>query len=354
MENFSTTRQTPSRPTRAVCWPAHGHRRCRPGLAPLEPVLWLPILLFVTALIVNYGTSQAWRVRGEIVARDAVWRERWPRAGAREPRPLPAVWPANAAYGTRAAPEIAALQDPAIQHEVAYGPLAPMVVRPTLRYDDGLREGYAAISRPFPMLPKLGGFDSGIIANPLLDEQWQAAQMTWQDERGDIQGLPSNTYRRIKALYSLPEQDPSLAAAFSVALQDLFNSPNHAALQVLDRDEEIRQYAGGYIDFHPRVHRRCELDPEVVRELEVERIIDETLPDGRIQKGEISCLPHRMTRTFLGVFRAEVNRLEAQIDALQMSGGGQAAIAALQARIDALQVKIDQLEAYQKRLPGGC
>jgi hypothetical protein len=70
--------------------------------------------------------------------------------------------------------------------------------------------------------------------------------MTWENEEGDLSGLPANTYRRIKALYHLPEQDPSLAQAFSNALQDLFNTPNYSALRVLDRDEEIRHYRGGY------------------------------------------------------------------------------------------------------------
>ena len=47
-------------------------RAKRRGLAPLEFVLWLPILMMVAGLIVNVGTSQTWRIRGEIVARDAV------------------------------------------------------------------------------------------------------------------------------------------------------------------------------------------------------------------------------------------------------------------------------------------
>jgi hypothetical protein len=325
-------------------------------LAPLELVLWLPILMFVTALMVNVGTSQAWRERGEIAARDAAWRTRWPRQGASEPRPNTNTWPATAGYSVAATADIQALHDQAIQQPVAYGTLNPIVVRPTLHYDTGMLAGSASISRPFPMLPKLGSFDSGTISHPLLDEQWQTAQMHWQDDKGNQTGLPANTYRRIKALYSLPEQDPNLANAFSNALQTLFNTADNNALQVLDRDEEINHYTSGYADFHPRIYRRCEIDPEIVRELEVERIIDEVLPDGRIQKGDISCLPQRMTRTFLGVFRSEVQKLKAQIDAIQKLGGtgGQGSVAGLQSQIDALQVKIDQLEAYQKKLPGGC
>ena len=326
----------------------------RAGLAPLEMVLWLPILLFVAALMVNMGTSQAWRIRGEVVARDAAWRTRWPRQGASEPRPLQNTWPEPAVFEVRNSTEIATLHDPAIDQEVAYGSLNPIEVREILRYDEGMIAGHSSIFRPFPLLPKLGGFDSGDISNPLLDQQWQTAQMTWENEEGELSGLPANTYRRIKALYHLPEQDPSLAQAFANALQDLFNTPNYPALRVLDRDEEIRQYRGSYADFHPRIFRRCELDPEIVRELEVERIVDEILPSGDIENGEITCLPHRMTSFFLGMYRAEVQRLQAQIDAWQMAGGMQSSINAAQSQIDALEAKIELLEAYQRRLPSGC
>ena len=52
---------------------SHGRR----GLAPLELVLALPILLFVMALIVCYGTISAWKVREHSVARLAAWETRW-------------------------------------------------------------------------------------------------------------------------------------------------------------------------------------------------------------------------------------------------------------------------------------
>ncbi len=51
----------------------------RRGLAMLELVLALPILLFIMALIYNYGVVAAWKVRENSVARLAVWQTRWPR-----------------------------------------------------------------------------------------------------------------------------------------------------------------------------------------------------------------------------------------------------------------------------------
>lgn len=61
--------------------------RRRRGLSTLEMVLSLPILLFVMALMINYGTVACWKVRALSVARNAVWSTRWPRTGHSNPRP---------------------------------------------------------------------------------------------------------------------------------------------------------------------------------------------------------------------------------------------------------------------------
>ena len=72
--------------------------RGRRGLGPVGTWCWsLPILLFVMALIVCYGTISAWKVREHSVARLAVWETRWPRSGATDPRP--SYWPATASMG---------------------------------------------------------------------------------------------------------------------------------------------------------------------------------------------------------------------------------------------------------------
>ena len=99
------------------------HLRKRRGLAPVELVLWLPILLFVAALMVNFGTSATWRLRGKVVARDAAWRVRWPRTGANEPRPEDWVWPKPARMEVREGAPITQLENPMTQHPVVRGPL---------------------------------------------------------------------------------------------------------------------------------------------------------------------------------------------------------------------------------------
>ena len=259
------------------------HEPRRRGLAPLEFVLWLPVFLFVTALMVNLGTMTAWRMRGEIVARDAVWRVRWPRTGRDEPRPETKVWPANAKMDVAGDVEIARLDDQAIDLPVVRGPLDNgFIVRPLLDPDRaGAYRGSAEITRGYPLLSKLGEFNSGEIRHPMLHGQWQASQMNVENEAGDRVGLRRNIHRRTKVLYELPKTGRGLPEAFIDSVVDLLKMPEREALEVLN-------------GFHPTVNRgRCELDEEVVERLEVNRLID---TPGR--RGLISRLPQRLEQIF--------------------------------------------------------
>ena len=65
----------------------HHSPRAR-ALAPLEMVLSLPILLFIMAVIINFGTLASWKVRGLSAARHAVWSSRWPRSRSTSPTNL--------------------------------------------------------------------------------------------------------------------------------------------------------------------------------------------------------------------------------------------------------------------------
>ena len=327
--------------------------RRRRGLAPLEFVLWLPVLLFVMALMVNYGTMATWRVRSEIVSRHAVWRTRWPRNGANEAAPTRPYWPADAVMTTAPDVEPIILDLPEIDHSVVRGPIPNgFVVRPILEPTRGAVKGISEVNREYPLLPRIGSFESGDVDTPLIDRKWSSAEM----------GIP-NMYRRTLVLYRLPRTDPSLPQAFAGAVRSVLSIPHYSALAVLDRDADIRRYTGGYVDFHPRVGRMCELDPQVVYDQEVEPLIDIRQPDGDIRLGEISRLPRTMTDYFLGMYRAAVQRMRDRIQTLQDELNGtpppnaqrraqiNAEIAALQAEIAILLPKIEQLEQYQARLP---
>jgi hypothetical protein len=288
-------------------------RRRRFGLAPLELVVALPILLFVCALMVNFGTLAAWRVRGEIVSRDAVWRARWPRTGERESPS--ATWPVGARSGTVGGPQIGELDHPDLQHAVARGPLPNgFAVKDTLDPLRGYQEGNASIVRRYPMLPRLGPYRSGDIEHPFLDLKWPCSEM----------GIP-NVFRRSKRLYDLPTTDQRLPRALSNSSQSMFGIPSYAGLFVLDKDSDIFQFRGGYVDFHPWIRhpyphgrvvvpQRCELDPEVVRTAEVERLIDTLDEQGRAQLHLISRLPRTMTNFFLNMYQSQVDSLKANIE----------------------------------------
>lgn len=315
-----------------------GRRARRRGLAPLEMVMWLPILLFVMALMVNFGTFATWRVRGEVVSRHAAWRTRWPRTGIDEGRQRPA-WPLDAEMTIEPADPIVALDDPQINAPVVRGPLPNgFYVYPILDPDRiGAFQGVAEVDREFPLLPRLGDFESGSIKGPLLDLKWQSALM----------GIP-NRFRRVKILYELPRTQPALPRAFASAVRRTVTIPHYAGLRVLDRDRDILRYTAGYVDFHPRTGGGCELDLEAVYANHVRRLIDTRGAGGRIRLGQISRLPSRMASYFLNMYQRRWDLLEAELNRTPPPTPRRRA--EIQAEMAELRPKIDQLEAYQSRM----
>ncbi len=269
----------------------------RRGLAPMEFVLWLPVLMLVTALMVNFGTMAAWRLRGEVVSRDAVWRTSWPRTGANEPRPHPRVWPVDASMDFDADVPINSLDDTAIQHPVVRGPLPNgFVVKPILDPDErGSMQGTSAIERRFPMLPRLGTYESGEIRHPQLQRRWSVAEM----------GILSNESRRVPWLYDLPRTPAQFPQAFVSAVQALFNMARFNALRVLDNDADFIRYVGTAPDFHPRISYSLifTTDPAEVRQRRVLPLVDVLDPRRGVRLGRISQLPLTMANSFLNMYR---------------------------------------------------
>lgn len=293
----------------------------RRGLAPLEFVLTLPVLLFVLALMVDAESKSSWKIRGQITARDAAWRSRYNRTGANLPNP--GNWRPPATMSVNGTPPNPALENPALQQPALRGPqFMTFGVLPTL---DQTRGGWVGQSskqwRP-PLLPKLG---TSVLnqQHPLVDGKWQYTQM----------GIPGNVYRRIGYIYVLPQTDPSLKAAYSMAVAALAQSPIRPALAVLDRDEEIRAFYGQYHDFHPRI-AFCDYRPSNVYNSYVLPLIRRI--QGGIPPSARNGLPGQMARFWLNMYRQRQNQLRQQ---------GQAAAAA------ALQPLIDSLSNYLMHLP---
>jgi hypothetical protein len=212
-------------------------------------------------------------------------------------------------------------------------------------------------------LPRLGRYESGDIENPLLDEKWPCSEM----------GIP-NVFRRSKRLYGLPATDQRLPFALAQASRRMFSIPRYISLFVLDRDADILQYRGHYIDFHPRIRhpyprnrlvdlRYCQLDRKTVHEKQVTRLIDTIDDQGRVRLGRISQLPRRLTNCFLEMYRSEIRRLEAEIAAWQAELESlslrmrerrmqlRELIAQAEAELARLRPHIAPLEAYESRLP---
>ena len=179
----------------------------------LELVLALPILLFIMALIINYGTVAAWKVRENSVARLAVWETRWPRTGATDPRP--SYWPATATMESSDQGTVAGMDDSRVDLPVARGPLpAATVNSEVLDPTRGLREGSAELTRKYPLLGKMGTYT--IKAQTwLIDDKWQYQRM----------GMGSNWQRRIPVLYALAKAPASLVNAYVQSVLAIANAP---------------------------------------------------------------------------------------------------------------------------------
>jgi len=214
------------------------HRRLgRRGLAPLELALALPILLMIMALMINFGTAAAWKVRTQVVARHAVWATRWPRDMNDLPRPTVSVdmdqalpqpirWPAGAGMGVGGGPWIASLNDPRIEHPVVRGPLLfGASIDPDMyslmTMPNGARQGNADIRREYPLLQQTLGDYSLAAHCPLLDNDWRYQRMPWDAEAWYWTGW-HNEHRRIPVIYDLGFWTPQ-----TDLVESLYQDPNY-------------------------------------------------------------------------------------------------------------------------------
>lgn len=334
---------------------ARTKRQRRAGLAPLELVLSLPIMLFVMALIIDFGNMAPWKTRAANVAREAAWREHWPHQGGNNP--LPASWPANstepptaqkpykdASLGRRGAQPSVLSVDPFASHTVVRGPTAitqlgqPVYVDDTkVDFTSGLVEGTSHIELRLPLLPGLPHFVYD-LRHTLLDNQFTYSAM----------GYPSNDSRRALLLYSIG-LDAGLMQQYAQALMEVYRlwavpsptetMPTAAGVMTLDRDDEFLRYLNTTPNFHPPFRSKTDTDPSCETDRELVRL-ERILAPGRLVyqiQGETGGgrrgLPQTMAEAFISMYRIEIARLEALNPKPQ-------------AEIDALNRKIDQLNTF--------
>lgn len=321
----------------------------RGGLAPLELVLVLPLLLFVMALMMNLGTGGAWKLRTQSNARHAAWRALEHRSGANDPHP--GNWPDDATLDVSDASPSPVPFDPFSSQAVVRG---PVVVDPVtgqylpvrtgfLDFLAGLVKGTAEISRPYPLLRSLPGALDFARDHVVFDgTRFQYPSM----------GLPSNTERRVLGLYPLQMElrAPDEVQAYLDAAMAVYFDPNEFALLPLTGgDPEVYELIGRQSpNFQPslllasdwrmtiipqvrtRVPNYCESNPGTVRGDKVEPF-----------KRAIRNVPHDVSDYYLGVYEQVIQQLE-RINPRPP---------AVQQMLDELTVKRDQVRAFRASLP---
>jgi hypothetical protein len=328
------------------------HRRPGRGLATLELVLALPILLCVMALMINFGTVASWKVRALGVARYCVWGNRSPRSTA--PFPRPTYWPPSASLGTGGLPPAPDLDGP----RVTAPPLGPIgnvipntdnpstdVMNPTLE----LRRGSAHAARQYPMLRSLGQYSLNAHTE-LLDNTWDFRRM----------GLWGNTDFRIPLVYTLAPvaAQQAWAAVYNAARQAIITMLFPSGMNVrgplwpLDRDDEFIYYSqlfgwgSGAPDFHPRLAGFCSLD----RKLADDRVNDlvNHIQGKKDQRNHIADVAETMTRAFINLYERSIQAYRRLMNATPPPPPGQ--LANMQAQINQLQQKIDTLNQFLQTL----
>ena len=314
------------------------------GLAMLELVLALPILLLLMALIINFGTFSAWKVRALASARHSAWSTRWPRDGGRLPRPE--FWPAGASLGSSGWGTLDVLDDPRLNHPVIRGPMVHNFgVRDWLFHPGrGVREGRAEMSRRFPLVSSLGSYRLS-ARHRIVEGYWDHREM----------GLFSTSERRTPVLYELPRAPQSYSEAYRQAAIAILTAPFRPHLAPLDQDQEFIGYArrfgwrdAGPPDFHPSLHRFCSLDHSVARE-RVHRLIDDIqgriqIVGGRLQR--VGGVPQEILQAFIFLYGRVIHELQQQLAA----GVPPDVAISIQVEINDLQNRITLLEAFLNEL----
>lgn len=293
----------------------------RQGLAPLELTLVLPMLVFMMALMINFGVIGAWKVRTQANSRYAAWRTVNARTG--EFNPAPRYWPTNAPLTTGGGQDLPtssqiwdsqpALLCPCIRGNQLTAPSAQVAVNVPgrLEMDGTVLEGNAQLDKPVPLLSTSapGGRFRFNLKQDIFDNQWQfyslgigwntdiRADVWWDIEHTDLSALDS-------AVATLQQQ-------LDQNLNLLRSNPRRGDLYPLDNDDEFTRYAGWPPpDFYPRLNRICISDPQGVYMSAVSRLDQDGHPQAGSLLSRIDDLPCSMSRRFTAMYKQWICELE--------------------------------------------
>ena len=328
----------------------HSSRRqcpsaARSGLAPLELVLALPLLLSMMALIVNFAHLATWKVRSATNARLAMWRHRPMWNADRDPKPAN-YWPQGAALGVDSSSRISPVDPIWNQPDIAQAWIKGPVFAAGDGYlglrdnrvnemSEGVANGKGDLSLRYPFLPAMGKMSLN-VRHTLLDSVWQFHTMGYGD----------NNSRRAKDWWKL-EDAPEWAQQKQVFLQAdaiMTGNPQRGLLRPLDRDNDL--YSNGYqYDFYGRMRSFCENDPAAVRQNYV--VNDGGLVDdiqGRGGNPHVAGVCERMSRSYRKMYQDKLAALLAAIAQLE----GQ--LASLQSQLGQFQSQLSQLQSQLAQL----
>ena len=204
-----TNRRKDSIPCRYSSATGRSLRASRSGLAPLEMVLGLPLVLLLFALIINAGFTGMWKLRLLGAASEAAWRDRDQRNGLSDPEYRSTFWK-QPDPGREESPLTTSrghAEDPLNIPDQALAEAVRADFR-SLDVDSGLldpkQDSYsnnANIRRHFPLLP-----DSLQMMQGNLNYMLVAHTLPYWKTR-----LPTMQCRRTKVLYN-PVEEPEEAS----------------------------------------------------------------------------------------------------------------------------------------------
>lgn len=279
----------------------------RHGLAPLELVLTLPVLLCVMALMINFAHASMWKVKSATAARLAMWRHRPLWNGDNDPKPAN-YWPATAAMpvvGTSRISEVDQVwNQPAIAQGWIKGPVFSvgngyLAVRDNRVNEmaEGVSQGQGNVDIRYPFLPSMGLLRMR-ADNTLLDNLWQFHTM----------GSGQNTYRRAKNWWQL-EDSPDWSALKQLYLQadsNILHNRLASYLRPLDRDPDLRARRYPY-DFYPTEYRRDDNVALWQQEIRRPRGLLEQIRGRGMGAGGVCA---RMASSYLRMYQDELSRIE--------------------------------------------